>query len=102
MSDSATLNSTTLLTSGPKKEKRSLGERLLSLMFDGPADPERKLRETYDEDRRDDIVRTEKEEKERQERIKKRVERVGGGDGVRTNDMQKEGWGGAMLAQGHA
>jgi len=76
-------------------------------MFDGPSGTDsskldRELREKYDEDKRDDILRTEKEERERQARRKKRAEIMGGGDGVRTNDMQKGGWGGAGLALGHA
>lgn len=91
----------------PPQNKRSISEKILSLIFDGPPGTdssklERELREKYEEDKRDDIPRTEKEEKERQARIKKRAEILGGGDGVRTNDMQKEGWGGAGLALGHA
>lgn len=79
----------------------------MSFIFDGPSGTDssklaRELREKYEEDKRDDIPRTAREEKERQERIKKRGEIVGGGDGVRTNDMQKGGWGGANLALGHA
>jgi hypothetical protein len=94
-------------SSTTSKSKRSIGEKILSFMFDGPSGTDsskldRELREKYDEDKRDDIPRTPKEERERQARIKKRNEIMGGGDGVRTNDMQKEGWGGAGLALGHA
>lgn len=75
-------------------------------MFDGPSCTrssklERELREKWEEDELD-IPRTEKEEKERQARIQNRREMMGGGDGVRTNDMPKGGWGGAMLGDGHA
>ncbi|KAF8859133.1 hypothetical protein BDZ45DRAFT_366327 [Acephala macrosclerotiorum] len=89
------------------RNKRFIGEKILSFLFDGPSGTDsqkldRQLRDKYDEDKRDDVNRTEKEERERQARIKKRAEIMGGGDGVRTNDMQKEGWGGAMLAQDHA
>lgn len=67
----------------------------MSAIFDGPACTaslklERELREKFEEDKLD-IPRTEQEEKERQARIRKRGEIIGGGDGVRTNDMQKEG-----------
>ncbi|KAF4625299.1 hypothetical protein G7Y89_g12872 [Cudoniella acicularis] len=89
-----------------KSNKRSLGEKILSAIFDGPSGTEssklgRELREKWEEDKLD-IPRTEKEEKERQARILKRNEMIGGGDGVRTNDMQKGGWGGAMLGNSHA
>jgi hypothetical protein len=127
-----------------KSNKRSLGEKVLSAMFDGPSGTrssknDRELREKWEEDKLD-IPRTDKEEKERQggerttrrrkndkeekerqggerttrrrkndkeekerqARIQKRNEMVVGGDGARTNDMQKEGWSGAMLAQSHA
>ncbi|KAE8441326.1 hypothetical protein EG329_005521 [Mollisiaceae sp. DMI_Dod_QoI] len=96
------------LKKSPKNsQKRSLGEKIMSLIFDGPSGTEssktdRELRDKYEEDKLDDIPRTEKEERERQARIKKRAAMVGGGDGVRTNDMQKGGWGGAGLALGHA
>jgi hypothetical protein len=92
--------------SATKKSKRSLGEKIMSFIFDGPPGTEssknaRELREKYEEDKLE-IPRTEKEEKERQARIKKRSEIIGGGDGVRTNDMQKGGWGGANLGVAHA
>lgn len=92
--------------SDSKSNKRSVGEKILSAMFDGPSGTrssklERELREKWAEDRLD-IPRTEKEEKARQVRIQTRSEMMGGGDGVRTNDMQKEGWGGAMLGNNHA
>lgn len=92
-------------TKSPKdKNKRSLGEKIMSLIFDGPSgtDSQREaknLRDKWEEDKLD-IPRTEKEEKARQARNKKRAEISGGGDGVRTNDMQKGGWGGAMLGPG--
>jgi hypothetical protein len=86
-----------------KSNKRSIGERIMSAIFDGPSGTEsskleRELREKFDEDKLD-IPRTEKEEKERQARMRKRGDIIGGGDGVRTNDMQKEGWAGANLGQ---
>jgi hypothetical protein len=79
------------------KSKRYIGEKILSLVFHGPSGTsssknERELREKYEEDKLD-IPKTEKEEKERQVRIK-RAEINWGGDGVRTNDMQKECSGG--------
>jgi hypothetical protein len=85
---------------------RSLVEKLLSFMFDGPSGTrasknDRELRDKYEEDKLD-VPRTEEEERQRQKRVQKRADIVGGGDGVRTNDMQKEGWGGANLALGHA
>jgi len=90
----------------PSENKRSIGEKIMSAIFDGPSGTqssknERELREKYEEDRLD-IPRTEQEEKERQARIRKRADINGGGDGVRTNDMQKGGWGGSALALGHA
>ncbi|EPE32847.1 hypothetical protein GLAREA_05859 [Glarea lozoyensis ATCC 20868] len=89
--------------SPPKKQ--SLGEKVLSAMFDGPPGTKssklaHELKDKWDEDKLD-ISRTEKEEKERQARIAKRNEMVRGGDGARTNDLQKGGWGGAMLADGN-
>jgi len=82
------------------KYKRHIGEKILSLMFHGPSGTassknERELREKYEEDKLS-IPRIEKEEKERQVRIK-RAEINWGGDGVRTKDMQKEGSVGAAF-----
>lgn len=76
----------------------------MSVLFDGPSGTEsqrnaKEMREKWEEDKLE-IPRTEKEEKARQARNKKRAEISGGGDGVRTNDMQKGGWGGAMLGPG--
>jgi hypothetical protein len=86
-------------------KKQSLGEKVLSTIFDGPPGTKssklaHEVKDKWDEDKLD-IPRTEREEKERQARIAKRNEVVGGGDGARTNDLQKEGWGGAMLAEGN-
>lgn len=86
------------------KSKTSIGEKVASFIFDGPSTGEnarnvKDLSEKWDEDKRDDIPRTEKEEKERQKRIKKRSEIMRGRDGLRTNDMAKGGWGGAMMGQ---
>jgi hypothetical protein len=104
----STQSSTSRLKHSSKspQSKRYLGEKIMSLMFDGlsgthSSKNDRELREKYDEDQLD-IPRTEQEEKERQLRLRTRAEIVGGGDGVRTNDMQKEGWGGANLAPSHA
>lgn len=76
-----------------KASKRSLREKILSFVLDGPPGTassrnERELRQRWDEDKLD-IPRTPQEEKERQERMKRRREIIGGGDGLRTNDMQK-------------
>lgn len=89
-----------------KANKRSIGERIVSFMFDGPPGTaskknERALREKWEEDRVE-IPRTEEEEKQRRIRMQKRAEITGGGDGLRTNDMQKGGFGGANLGVGHA
>lgn len=87
--------------------KRSISEKVISFIFDGPSGTaskrnERELREKWDEDKRDDIPRTAEEEKQRRARMKKRAEIVGGGDGLRTNDLRKGGFGGAGLGVGHA
>jgi len=87
-----------------KSDKPSRFERILSAIFDGhpgtaAAKAERELKEKFEEDKLD-IPRTEKEERERRARMMKRGEIVGGGDGVRHNDMQKGGWGGAALGGG--
>ncbi len=78
----------------------------MSEIFDGPSGTrahknEKELRETWEDDKLEK-PRSEQDEKVRQERNTKRGEMVGGGDGVRTNDLQKGGWGGAMLGVEHA
>jgi hypothetical protein len=74
-------------------QKRSIGEKVLSFILDGPlgttaSKTDRELRKNFEEDKLD-FPRTEKEERERQERIKKRQAIVGG-----HGDIQKGAWGG--------
>lgn len=71
--------------------KRSLTERILSAIFDGPSGTNssktnRELRENFESDKLD-LPRTAQEEKERRGRMMKRGAIVGGGDGVRPTDM---------------